>query len=62
MAQPRFSVIFTLTITTTTRFPTRLITAIHLCEQKRKRLHISIKSKKITPIKWKAFFSKAANS
>ena len=60
MAQPRFSAIFTLT--TTTRFPTRLITAIHLCEQKRKRLHISIKSKKITPIKWTAFFSKAANS
>ena len=60
MAQPRFSAIFTLT--TTTRFPTRLITAIHLHEQKRKRLHISIKSQKITPIKRKAFFSQAANS
>ena len=51
-AQPRFLVMFTLT--TTTRFPMMLIMAIlvklHLCEQKRKRLHILIKGEKITSI------------
>ena len=56
MVQPRFLAIFILT--TTTRFPTRQITAIHLCEQKHTRLHISIKSEKITPIKQKHFFLK----
>ena len=43
------------------RFPTMLITAIRLCEQKRERLRISIKGKKITPINTRALFSKAAN-
>ena len=38
-----------------------LITAIRLCEQKRERLRISIKGKKITPINTRALFSKAAN-
>ena len=68
MAQPRFSAIFTLT--TTTRFSTRLITAIHLREQKRKRLHISIKESLIEIFKrkksdlstQKPLFSKAMNT
>ena len=38
-----------------------LVTAIRLCEQKRERLRISIKGKKITPINTRALFSKAAN-
>ena len=51
-AQPQFSAMFTLT--TTTCFPTTLITGIHLCEQKRKRLHISIKGQKVIPINTKS--------
>ena len=39
---------------TTTCFPMTLVTAIHLCEQKQKRVHISIKSEKITPINTKS--------
>ena len=53
MAQLLFLVMFI--STTTTRFPTTLITAIHLCEQKGKRLYnISIKEEKITLINTKS--------
>ena len=52
------------TLTSTACFPATLITAIHLCDQKRKRLHISIKSEKKKPhlSTQKALFSKVANT
>ena len=60
-AQPQFSAMFTLT--TTTCFPTTLITGIHLCEQKRKRLNIyRSKAKQSYLSTQKALFSKAANT